>query len=93
MLNEVKHLAIIWEILRSFDLAQDRCAQNDIVHHLTCDKTLTCFKILFIQRIIHKKIPNRFQRYHLTNAPQVFSHRPFPQRKFLRIYRLRRVRQ
>jgi hypothetical protein len=29
MLNEVKHLAIAREILR--------CAQNDIVHHLTCD--------------------------------------------------------
>jgi hypothetical protein len=32
MLNEVKHLAIAWEILR--------CAQNDIVHHLTCDTAL-----------------------------------------------------
>jgi site-specific recombinase XerC len=32
MLNEVKHLAIAREILR--------CAQNDIVHHLTCDKAI-----------------------------------------------------
>jgi hypothetical protein len=32
MLNEVKHLAIAREILR--------CAQNDIVHHLTCDTAL-----------------------------------------------------
>jgi hypothetical protein len=35
MLNEVKHLAIAREILR--------CAQNDIVHHLTCDKALRHF--------------------------------------------------
>jgi hypothetical protein len=33
MLNEVKHLAITREILRY--------AQNDIVHHLTCDKALS----------------------------------------------------
>jgi hypothetical protein len=32
MLNKVKHLAIAREILR--------CAQNDIVHHLTCDRAL-----------------------------------------------------
>jgi hypothetical protein len=30
MLNEVKHLAFAREILR--------CAQNDIIHHLTCDR-------------------------------------------------------
>ncbi len=44
MLNEpvlsevegVKHLAIAREILR--------CAQNDIVHHLTCDKTIVSLK-------------------------------------------------
>jgi hypothetical protein len=40
MLNEVKHLAIAREILRSFDFAQDRCAKNDIVHHLTCDRAV-----------------------------------------------------
>jgi len=32
MLNEVKHLAIIPQILR--------CAQNDSVHHLRCDKAI-----------------------------------------------------
>jgi hypothetical protein len=32
MLNEVKHLAIAREILR--------CAQNDIVNRLICDKAL-----------------------------------------------------
>jgi len=32
MLNEVKHLVIAREILR--------CAQNDIVHHLTCDRAV-----------------------------------------------------
>ena len=32
MLNEVKHLAIEREILR--------CAQNDIVHYLTCNRAL-----------------------------------------------------
>jgi hypothetical protein len=37
MLNEVKHLAIVWEILR--------CAQNDIVHHLTYDKTLVQWRM------------------------------------------------
>jgi hypothetical protein len=37
MLNEVKHLAIVWEILR--------CAQNDIVHHLTCDRALVLHRI------------------------------------------------
>jgi hypothetical protein len=36
MLNEVKHLAIAREILR--------CAQNDIVHHLTCDRALRQFE-------------------------------------------------
>jgi hypothetical protein len=44
MLNEpvlsevegVKHLANAREILR--------CAQNDIVHHLTCDKTIVSLK-------------------------------------------------
>jgi ferredoxin len=34
MLNEVKHLVIAREILR--------CAQNDIVHHFTCDKAGVC---------------------------------------------------
>jgi hypothetical protein len=38
MLNEVKHLAIEREILR--------CAQNDTVHHLTCDKAPRSF-VLF----------------------------------------------
>jgi hypothetical protein len=32
MLNKVKHLAIAREILR--------CAQNDIVHHLTSDRAI-----------------------------------------------------
>jgi len=32
MLNEVKHPAIARQILR--------CAQNDIIHHLTYDKAL-----------------------------------------------------
>jgi hypothetical protein len=32
MLNEVKHLVIAREILR--------CAQNDIVHYLNCDRVL-----------------------------------------------------
>ena len=41
MLNEVKHLAIVWEILR--------CAQNDIVHHLTYDKTLVQWRICRIK--------------------------------------------
>ena len=42
MLNEVKHLAIEGEILR-FLLRKcygGQAAQNDIVHHLTCDRIL-----------------------------------------------------
>jgi hypothetical protein len=38
MLNEVKHLVIAWEILRGVYPRAKRRAQNDIVHHLTCDK-------------------------------------------------------
>jgi hypothetical protein len=40
MLNEVKHLAIAREILRGVYPRAKRRAQNDIVHHLTCDKAL-----------------------------------------------------
>jgi hypothetical protein len=40
MLNEVKHLAIAGEILRGVYPRAKRRAQNDIVHHLTCDKTV-----------------------------------------------------
>jgi hypothetical protein len=42
MLNEVKHLAIAWEILplRLRSGLKAFCAQNDTVHYLTCDKAL-----------------------------------------------------
>jgi len=36
MLNKVKHLAFGGEILR--------CAQNDNVHHLTCDKVVVFYE-------------------------------------------------
>jgi hypothetical protein len=42
MLNEVKHLAIEWEILRSFDFAQDRCAQNDIIFGVIKNGEVKC---------------------------------------------------
>jgi len=56
MLNEVKHLAIAREILR--------CAQNDIVHHLTCDRILlvtvcTCLPA-FNPGVIVPKIVGKF---------------------------------
>jgi hypothetical protein len=40
MLNEVKHLAIAGEILLGVYPRAKRRTQNDIVHHLTCDKTV-----------------------------------------------------
>jgi hypothetical protein len=51
MLNEpvlsevegVKHLAIAREILRGVYPRAKRRAQNDIVHHLTCDKALIVY--------------------------------------------------
>jgi hypothetical protein len=44
MLNEVKHLAIAREILRGVYPRAKRRTQNDIVHHLTCDKA-TAYKV------------------------------------------------
>jgi hypothetical protein len=45
MLNEVKHLAIAREILplRLRSGLKAICAQNDIVHHLTCDRVVVRF--------------------------------------------------
>ena len=57
MLNEVKHLAIAREILR--------CAQNDIVHHLTCDKAVV---LSFIKTNLIAKISQKCQKFVAENG-------------------------
>jgi hypothetical protein len=63
MLNEVKYLAIAREILR--------CAQNDIVHHLTYDKALCTalqmpnFHRLFLPLLYFRRYSSlNLHRYH-----------------------------